>query len=174
MSASPAATRAPSRYSNLQIVLHWLTALLVAAQWYSSTGVLRTHQMHPIYYRPDPFDILLHRLHIYGGVAVLGLVILRVILRWRWGVPPAPAGIPRWSLALARPAHQALYLTLAALALTGLVTTYIWFGMASVHRTLVYLLYVLLALHVSAAIGHDIIHRAGLLRRMLPGRLGSP
>jgi cytochrome b561 len=140
-------------------------------QWYTSSGVLRTHQMHPIYWKPDPYDVLLHRLHIYGGVAILAVVLLRIFLRWWIGVPHAPATLPRWSLALARPAHIAMYAILAGLSLTGLVTSYVWFGMSSLHRLLVNLLYVLVSLHIAAALWHDLRHRAGLNARMLPDRL---
>jgi cytochrome b561 len=154
-------------YSPLQATAHWLTALLIASQWYTSGGVLRTHQMHPIYWKPDPYDILLHRLHIYGGVAILGLVMLRLFLRWRIGVPQPPSSLPRWSVILARPAHIAMYVVLAALSVTGLVTTYIWFGMNPVHRLLVNILYLLVSLHVAAALWHDLAHRVGLNERML-------
>jgi cytochrome b561 len=162
--------KVPSSYSSLQAGAHWLTALLVVAQWYTSGGVLRTHQMQPIYWKPDPYDVLLHRLHIYGGVAILALVVLRIFLRWQIGIPAAPANLPRWSVTLARPAHVAMYVVLAGLSLTGLVTTYVWFGMSSVHRLLVNILYVLVSLHVAAALWHDVAHRAGLNARMMPER----
>jgi cytochrome b561 len=155
-------------YSSLQIGAHWITALLLVAQWYTSAGVLRTHAVHPIYWKPDPYDVLLHKLHIYGGVAILALVVFRIVLRWRIGVPAAPPDLPRWSVALARPAHLAMYAVLIGLSLTGLVTTYVWFGMNLAHRLLVNLLYVLVSLHVAAALWHDRAHRAGLNARMMP------
>jgi cytochrome b561 len=166
--AAYAAPKAPTAYSSLQAGAHWLTALLLVAQWYTSSGVLRTHAMHPIYWKPDPYDVLLHRLHIYGGVTILALVALRIFLRWRIGVPDAPANLPRWSVTLARPAHVSMYVVLIGLSLTGLVTTYVWFGINPAHRLLVNILYVLVSLHVAAAVWHDLIHRAGLTARMMP------
>jgi cytochrome b561 len=160
--------RKRAEYAPLQVVAHWLTALLVLMQWYTSGGVLRTHQMHPIYWKPDPYDVLLHRLHIYGGVVILALVMLRLFLRWRIGVPEAPQGLRHWSVALAKPAHLAMYGVLAGLSLTGLVTTYLWFGMGSVHKLLVNLLYLLISVHVAAALWHDLVHRTELNARMLP------
>jgi cytochrome b561 len=162
---------APTAYSSLQIGAHWVTALLVVAQWYTSGGVLRTHAVHPIYWKPDPYDVLLHKLHIYGGVAVFALVALRIVLRWRIGVPAAPPDLPRWSVALARPAHLAMYVVLIGLSLTGLVTTYVWFWMNLPHRLLVNLLYVVVSLHVVAALWHDLAHQAGLNARMMPERM---
>jgi cytochrome b561 len=161
-------SRARAAYAPLQIVAHWLTTLLVGLQWYTSGGVLRTHQIHPIYYKPDPYDLLLHKLHIYGGVAILGLVVFRLILRWHYGAPELPAALPVWMGYVAKPGHLAMYAVLAGLSLTGLVTTYLWFGMNSFHRLLVNLLYALIALHVAAAFWHDLVHRAGMLQRMLP------
>jgi cytochrome b561 len=114
--------------------------------------------------------VLLHRLHIYGGVAILGLVLLRLVLRCWQGTPELPSTVPSWSARLAQPAHMAMYAVLAALSVTGLITTYVWFGMSSAHTLLVDVLYVLVSLHVAAAIWHDVAHRAGLLARMLPGR----
>ena len=38
------------------------------------------------------------------------------------------------------------------------------------HETLVKVLYVLVAVHVAAALKHQFIDRDGLIRRMLPGR----
>jgi cytochrome b561 len=170
--SSEAVLHAPSHariaYAPLQIIAHWLTALLVGLQWYTSGGVLRTHEMHPIGHRPDPFDLFLHKLHIYAGVAMLGLVVFRLALRWRYGAPDLPATLPAWAANLAKPLQFAMYGVLAALSVTGLVTTYFWFGMSSAHRLLVNLLYVLIALHVAAAVWHDFLHRTGMLARMLP------
>ena len=81
--------------------------------------------------------------------------------------PLSPAG-PGWSRLAARLAYVLIYGALAGLSVTGLVTTYLWFGMSVAHRALVYGLYALVTLHVSAVVLHDILHRAGLLRRMLP------
>jgi cytochrome b561 len=170
--SSEALLQAPSRarigYAPLQIVAHWLTALLIGLQWYTSGGVLRTHEMHPIGHRPDPYDLFLHKLHIYGGVMILGLVVFRLALRWRYRAPELPTTLPAWAVHAAKPVQFAMYGVLAALSLTGLVTTYFWFGMSSVHRVLVNLLYALIALHVAATLWHDAIHRSGMLVRMLP------
>ena len=153
-------------YSVSQKTLHWATVLMLVLQWWTSRAVLRTHEVHLIGHKIDPFDLTLHKLHIYGGVAVLGLVAYRVALRWRQGVPLLPLGIPRWMAGLAQAAHLAIYATLVGLVITGLVTTYFWFGMSIVHRVLVYWLYLLIAAHVLAVIWHDTVHRAGLFRRM--------
>ena len=156
------------KYSTAQKLLHWATVLLLVSQWWTSRAVLRTHEMHGLIHKIDPFDLVLHKLHIYGGVLMLALVGARLALRWRVGVPPLPVTVPRWSARSAKVAYFLIYATLIGLTLTGLVTSYLWFGMAIAHQTLVYGLYALITLHVSAVIWHDTFHRTGLLRRMSP------
>ena len=158
-------------YSATQKALHWTSVLLIIGLWWTSRAVLRTHEIHLIGHPVDESDLFQHKLHIYGGVLMLGLVAARLALRWRTGVPPLPPAIPGWSTKVAQLAYFLVYSSLIGLTLTGLVTTYLWFGMSAAHRALVYGLYALAVLHVSAVIWHDIFHRAGLLRRMLPASL---
>ena len=99
----------------------------------------------------DPVDLTLHKLHIYGGVAVPVMVACRMALRGRQGAPPWPEGIPRRFGGLAQAAHFVMYATLTGLVITGLITTYLWFGMNVVHRVLFYLLYLL----VGVGLCHD-------------------
>ena len=134
--------------------------------------MLRTHEIHTIGHHVDPADLFQHKLHVYGGVLMLGLVMARLALRWWTGVPPLPANVPGWSAQSAKLACVLIYTTLIGLTLTGLVTTYLWFGMSTAHRALVYGLYALVALHVSTVIVHDALHGTALLRRMLPGNRG--
>lgn len=156
------------KYSTAQMLLHWATVLLLVSQWWTSRAILRTHEMHGLIHKIDPFDLVLHKLHIYGGVVLLALVGTRLALRWRFGVPPLPSAVPAWSVISAKAAYGLIYVTLISLVLTGLVTTYVWFGMSIAHRALVYGLYVFVTLHVSAVVWHDVRHGAGLLRRMTP------
>ena len=140
--------------------------LLLVMQWWTSRAVLRTHEIHFIGHKADPFDLALHKFHIYGGIAVFVLTVCRILLRLYQGSPALPAVVPRWSAIASSTAHSIIYWILLGLTLTGLITTYIWFGMAVVHRALVYMLYLLIAAHVGAVFWHDVFHRAGLLRRM--------
>ena len=159
----------PSQYSNAQKALHWASLLLIIGLWWTSRAVLRTHEIHLIGHHVDPGDLLQHKLHVYGGVLMLGLVVARLALRWWTGVPPLPATVPGWSAKSAKLAYVLIYATLVGLTLTGLVTTYLWFGMSTAHRALAYGLYALITLHLSAVVFHDAFHGTRLLRRMLPG-----
>ena len=159
----------PNQYSIPQKALHWATVLLIIGMWWTSRAVLRTHEIHFIGHHVDAGDLFQHKLHVYGGVLMLALVAARLMLRWFLGTPPLPACIPAWSAKSAKLTYFLIYGTLVGLTLTGLVTTYLWFGMSIAHRALVYALYGLIAMHLSAVVFHDAFHRAALLRRMLPG-----
>jgi cytochrome b561 len=157
-------------YSAAQKFLHWMTVLLLVMQWWTSRAVLRTHEIHLIGHKTDPFDLTLHKFHIYGGIAVFALTVCRILLSLCQGSPALPIVVPRWSAIAASTAHLIIYGILFGLTLTGLITTYIWFGMGVVHRALVYALYLLIAAHVGAVFWHDVFHRAGLLQRMTTRR----
>ena len=157
-------------YSPLRRALHWITVLLILSQWWTSRAVLSTHEHHGMPgHVPDATDMLLHRFHVLGGLAVLVVVMLRLALRLSAGEATLPAAIPGWARTWSRPAHLALYAVLAGLVLTGLIASYLWFPMSRVHGALVKALYGLILLHVGAVILHDVVHRAGLLRRMTRG-----
>ena len=158
-------------YSAAQKALHWSTVLLIIGLWWTSRAVLRTHEIHLIGHHVDEGDLFQHKLHVYGGVLMLALVAARLVLRYRLGTPSLPPAIPGWSAKAAKLAYFLIYSTLTGLTLTGLVTTYLWFGMSTAHRALVYGLYGLITLHISAVLLHDVFHRAGLLWRMLPGSI---
>ncbi len=101
--------------------------------------------------------------------------------------------MPRWQEIAARLNHWALYALLFALPLSGWLMSSAanrpasWFGLAQLpdfiapdpgsrrcsrrlHELLVNVLFVLVGLHVAAALKHQFVDRDGLLWRMLPGR----
>ena len=153
-------------YTATQKTLHWITALIVPLQWWTSRAVLRTHEIHAFGRKTDPFDLTLHRLHIYAGVTVLALTLWRIALRMRHGAPRLPTALPDWVAKTARAAHILTYAVLIALTPTGMITTYLWFGMGAAHRALVYVLYLFIVAHVVATIWHE-AHGEGVLGRML-------
>ena len=155
-------------YTATQKALHWITALLIPLQWWTSRAVLRTHEIHAFGRKTDPFDLTLHRLHIYAGVTVMALTLWRIALRIRHGAPPLPAAVPGWVAKAAWAAHMLIFALLIGLTLTGLVTTYLWFGMSVAHRALVYGLYLFIFAHVLATVWHE-ARGQGVLGRMLRG-----
>lgn len=176
----------PDRYGVVSQSLHWLAALLVLAAWLLGT-----------------FDDVLPKgpmrsagtfVHISAGLAVFGLLILRVA--WRAIDPPpaaetvtGPAG--PWMHRAALLAHWLLYALMAAVVVSGIAFLFArgrplpLFGLGEiaspwktsravarsikeVHEVLAHALLLLGMLHVAAALFHDRILRDRTLARMLP------
>ncbi|HEU4517661.1 MAG TPA: cytochrome b [Steroidobacteraceae bacterium] len=172
------------RYGWVAQVLHWgIVALLVVQV---TLGKLA-----------DSLPIGLERLvmmarHKSFGITILGLAVIRLAWRWFDSPPPEPP-MPRWQAVAARLNHWALYVLLFALPLTGWLMSSAanrpasWFGLLQLpdfiapdegleeafetaHELLVNALFVLVGLHVAAALKHQFLDRDGLLLRMLPWR----
>ncbi len=129
--------------------------------------------------------------HKSVGITILGLVLLRLLWRWMNPTPPLPGTLKPYERVLATVTHAGLYILLFALPLTGWMMSSArgfavsWFGyfqlpdlvpknkalydfMLETHETLVWALYIILALHVLAALKHHFMLKDDVLRRMLP------
>ncbi|WP_373353324.1 cytochrome b [Pseudoroseicyclus sp. CXY001] len=151
-----------ARYARPQVWLHWLTVLLLLVSLISHDAM------------EDAWDLvedggaavgaLPHRL---AGVAILFLTLARLVLRMRYGAPPEPPMPPLMALA-ATFSHIALYALLIILPILGLTA---WVGgveaAAELHGTLVWLLWIIVVLHVAAALFHQFVRRDGLMGRMM-------
>ncbi|RST82135.1 cytochrome B [Aquibium carbonis] len=154
-----------SRYSNIQIALHWAVAGMIVVQWATSGAIPRTH---------DPLlpatktDMFLHMVHNYNGMAIALLVLLRVGLRLsnRRVASRRPANRVE---AAAVVVHYGIYACLAAQAGTGFLASYLWSPAAEVHKMIWNVTLSLAAIHLAAALGHA-VRRDGVLSRMLPSR----
>lgn len=172
------------RYGSVAQSLHWLIVILLVVQ--VTLGLVG-----------DELPVGLERLIVMSrhkslGITILGLAVIR--LGWRlFDAPPSPPPMPAWQRIAAASMHWGLYVILFALPLTGWAMSSAanrpvsWFGlvqlpdfvapdkglkdaMEETHKLLVNLLYVLVALHVAAALKHQFFDRDGLILRMLPGR----
>ena len=129
-------------------------------------------------------------LHKSWGLMALGLVLLRMV--WRWRNPPPPALAGGFEAVLARVVHRGLYLMLLLAPLAGYLASSFTpyavklFGVElprlgwpdealngafkAVHVFAVWAIAGLVGLHVAGALKHA-IQRDGTLSRMLPGWL---
>ena len=173
------------RYSNVAIFLHWLLAALVLAQiLLVMAGDAAPNRESAAIWRD---------LHKSVGMSILGLTVLRIIWRMVHPVPPPLPGTPVWQKHLATVVHVLLYAILLILPLTGWLASsaagrdIVWFGLfdlpllpveggreaagqfMDMHRIVVKGLYVLVALHVLAALKHHFVDRDSVLSRMVPG-----
>ena len=153
-------------YSRAQIALHWAVALFIFYQLIFSdamTGAFRAFKDGG-----TPVVGIGAWSHIIVGSLVLILVLWRLSLRFTRGVPPGPDR-DNHMLELAGVAgHWALYVLMIALPITGLL---VWFaGMTSLGDLhggiLKVLLWVMIVLHIAAALWHQFIRKDGLMNRM--------
>lgn len=177
------------RYNNGAVLLHWLTALLVVAQLivgFTFAGMERGAA------RGDLFTV-----HKSIGATILFLALVRLAWRLLHPPPPFPTELPRWERVASVWTHRAFYALLILLPLTGLMavsggasadgrtTTPLIGGMTlplipgisedagdrmgGVHELLVFVTLAILALHVAAALKHQ-IQRNRAAGRMPPFR----
>lgn len=177
------------RYAAPAIVLHWLSALLIAATFPLGLYMVEL----PL----SPDKLRLYSYHKWIGVTLFLLVALRLGWRLTHAPPPLPAGIAAWQQRASRVVHALLYALMVAIPLSGWLMSSakgvqtVWFGvlplpdlldrnpalgdgLADLHRFLNYGLLALVILHVAAALCHHFIEHLPVLRRMGLGGKGLP
>jgi cytochrome b561 len=173
------------RYSPTMQALHWLVAALMFAvlplAW-AMTGLPRN----------APDREMLFTLHKSIGVTILAVMIIRIALRASGPIPAEPATMPRWMALCAVASHWLLYAVLFAMPISGYVLSSAggnpvsYFGLftlppippnqalealgRSVHHTVQWVVYGLIALHVLATVWHVAVRRDALLERVLPAQ----
>lgn len=169
------------RYTTVAIVLHWLVAAIVIAQ-FALGWWMQEIPKQPLGPRTEAFN-----LHKSIGLVVLALMLARIA--WRLGHPPPPLpAMPRWQARLAHATHLLLYAALVALPVTGYLgsmfsgypvkffgmTLPAWPGksaelkewMSAAHRGLAWTLATAFALHMAGVAKHTLVNHDRLLRRM--------
>lgn len=173
---------AKQRYSGPAIALHWLTAVLIVA------NLLLGLSMVPLPISPRKLQWYLWHKSI--GATVLLLTCAR--LAWRWYRPaPAPVAMPQWQRRSAAAAHALLYVLMLAVPISGWIYSsstgvqVIYLGLfplpdlvpkdkalasmlRTTHLTLNFALFMLICVHVAAALKHHFADRDTVLTRMLP------
>jgi cytochrome b561 len=172
-----------SRYHPLLVVLHWMLAFFILGAL--ALGALALVKIP----NADPAKIEGLRAHMSGGMIILVLMLIRLVVRSSSTHPaPASAGHPLLDR-LAWVSHRMFYVTVIAMASSGLIMALqtgafdaVFFGhgelpadfwayrIRSVHYVLSRLLMALIALHIVAAFFHVFVLRDGLLGRMFFGR----
>lgn len=152
-------------YTRAQIVLHWITVLLVALQFVFSDGMSEAFE-ESVEAGARMFSAPAVA-HIAGGVLILVLSLWRLLLRRSHGAPPPPAGEPAWAARLAVIAHKLFYVLLILMPLSGAVAWNLTSESAGeVHEFLKSLLLALIVAHIGAVIVHHAVWKTGLIDRM--------
>ena len=168
------------RYTPAARVLHWLMAAGFIFMW--GCGYTMTTWVA----EDSALEELLFDLHISVGVTLLGLMIVRGLVRVQNAPPPLPDAIPGLERAGARLGHVALYLLPLLIIAAGWAETNLegyavrWFGFelpvvlaerkpwaetaTDLHRWLAYSMLAVAVVHVAAVVkhrrdGHDVLRR---------------
>ena len=170
------------RYAIAIRYLHWIMAAVILAMLvlgFISAGLPKT----------EPARHLFLGLHKSFGVTLLGLAVLRAIVKLVTVTPPLPPAVSSVQRILARAAHLGFYALMFVMPLSGYVMSVSmgqpvrWFtldvprllledrsrGMiaANVHVAAAIVLLAVLALHIGAVAWHYVFHRVNLFRRMV-------
>lgn len=173
-----------SRYHPLLVTMHWVLALLIIAAL--TVGFFWLASMP----NSDPRKIGVLRVHMAGGMLILGLMIIRFIVRVRTTRPAdATTGYPVLDR-IAPITHYGFYILILLMAGTGYATaiiaglpaivfggsgaplppTFTIYPTRVAHGYIATLLAGLITLHVLAAFYHQLVRKDGLFQRMFFGR----
>jgi len=175
------------RYRPLARVFHWLTVLLLAAQFPVGLYMVYRGPGQNIW---DATTNTLYSGHKLVGVVILALVVLRLLYRLIASAPAPEPTLTGWHKAISALNHWSMYLLLVVVPVLGYLAICYFpalniFGVFSFpaivapdktmyeqvidwHATGAGALAGLVGLHVAAALYHHFIRRDNVLARMLP------
>jgi len=172
------------RYSGPAIALHWIIALLMVCGFYLGWIMTDIPGFTPTKLRYVSW-------HKWIGVTVFMLAVVRLIWRSAHQPPPLQVTVPTWQKIAADATHWLLYVLMFIIPLTGYLFSsasgveVVYLGVLPLptiigpdvglkgllriaHIVLNYILLALVAMHVLAALKHQLVDRDGLLARMIP------
>lgn len=158
----------PIGYTRTQIVLHWVIAALVIFQLVFGEDIVPAFKAFMRGTEPASDAMLPANLHVYIGLAILVLAVLRVALRIRYGAPAVPADESVVLKYIAMLAHLVLYAAIFLMPLTGALAWY--FGMEDIgelHEIGKPVIIVVVAVHAVGALWQHFGAKSDVLRRML-------
>jgi len=154
------------RYSRTQVILHWTTLVLLLVSFVSHEAM--NDAWRALRRGTEDFEPAAGvAVHVWIGVAILVLTLVRLALRLTRGAPAPVAGQPPLATIAAALLHVALYILLLAIPAAGIAA---WFGAitsaAEVHEVLFNIAWVLVAGHVVMALYHQFVMKDNLMARM--------
>lgn len=157
-------TKIRNNYSHIQIALHWLIVLLFAFNYFYGDAMGRLFDAHN---EGKPIDLWPGMAHVYVGLTMLALVVVRLIVRRQFGVPTAPATPYGWMETASFWTHRSLYVLMLAVPVAGAIAWYRGIEtVANIHVYAMNALLILAGAHAAAALYHHYILKDGLLKRM--------
>ena len=172
-------------YSSVARWLHWLVAGLIVTQYV----------LAELAEQAGAKDSTLAQLgllaqHKSVGITVLGLVLIRLLWRWRNPAPQLPQSMPVWQARSAIAAHWALYILLLLVPITGWLMSSAsaysvsWFNLLVLpdlvtadealkellkrwHEGLAQAMFIIALIHLGAVLKHVVFDQSAVLSRML-------
>lgn len=158
-----------SKYTTLQILLHWTIFVLVVVQFVFHDAIVQAFDALLMGTSRTNGPLVSAHLAVGGMIGIL--TALRLWVRIENGVPEHMGNHPKLFDTLANFVHFSFYGILLLLAITG---GYAWYqgsqGAANAHSILRAALLILILIHVAAACVHLIVWRQNIIKRMLPSR----
>lgn len=180
------------RYDLVSMLIHWATAALVIFMLIFGEELMETGESGE-----EAGEALTGTfgpsLHVSIGVLILALTLFRVLWRLAYPAPALPEGMKPYERILSRSVHGLFYVLLIAIPLAGWLAfggfvkeepamaatrlfgalpmplpPFTFSGAKDLHELGSNLAFVLIGLHVLAALKHQFINRDGLIGRMLP------
>lgn len=158
--------QATQNYARIQIILHWVIALLIAGQYLLHSGIEAAWQARLDGSLPnEPFP----NPHAIVGMVILALSLWRVGLRLRRGAPALPAEEPQALKRVATVTHVAFYAILIAMPVSGALAWVAGLEVpADAHEVAAKILLALIALHVAGAVFQQRVLKTDVMARMSP------
>ena len=170
------------RFTPIQRGLHWLMAVCILAMLFIGVGMVSTI---------EPKYLTLFSIHKPLGMLILILALIRLVVRLCYHVPPLPPDLPKLLKLGARLSHYALYALMIAMPLIGwgmlsaaAYPVKLWDGIYlpsilpqsdrlhtvlwNAHFYLAFVFYLVVLMHVAAALFHAFIRRDGVFEAMGP------
>ena len=153
-------------YNGLQIGLHWATAVLIVGNYFISDGM---EQAFDARMAGGSISGIVPGYHVWAGVALLAVVVLRLIIRFTSGAPnKTETGLAAMA---ASAVHWVLYGLMITVPALGVAAWFFGVGPAAdLHVLVMNAMMVLILGHAAMAIFHHYVLRDGLLSRMTPLR----
>ncbi len=158
----------PAGYTRSQIVLHWIIAALVIFQLVFGEDIVPAFKASLRGTEADSGAALAANLHVYVGLAILVLAVLRLALRIRHGAPALPEGENAYLQFVAKLAHLVLYAAIVLMPLTGALAWYLGVPeIGELHEIGKPIIIIVVAVHAVGALWQHFVAKTDVLRRML-------
>lgn len=174
------------KFSSLTIALHWLIGLTIIG--------LVAVGIYMVDLPRGEFRSMLYGWHKVIGTTVLMVAALRILWRWRNGLPKPAADYPEWQRKAASTVHVLLLVATIGLPLSGALYSFaggypvpvlglfniqtdtkipwMYDTFHFIHGWAGWILAAIIAVHVAGALKHHVVDGDGTLRRMLGARIG--